>query len=665
VHEVAPAESEPVSAAPVAGAGVRMPVRNGARLQRAAGNRAFARVLQRASQATALKSATDDTERASQLAGMAPVDMADTVLDPAAKVVVASAGLHAAVDALPAPGGPGVKAALRAATGPWDEPFYYSLGLLEEGTRNAIWDALKRTHPQLATATARSAAMNAALSGFARAGAIPDALKLLNGYSMSDMLDLLLYADGAGFSAQLKTGLLAGAPGIDPSRIEAAMIVVETRTILTVLAYFGIPLDARGQSQLIADLDLRMKGDQSAVADPATGAAYRERSQRGADALLAARPELERLFALLKGSVSPPDAAAMNAFVDASGIGTFRSVVNTPAAFTQGQFVLSAAATEKLNHVLQAQCDAITGLDVNETAALQAAVDGLNGALAQVYVGSASASYGRVAQAAHLCLDTFRRVASAHNAALTGDFRDALKQVIGAPKDGEAFNKAMERVWRPVWDQWLHTKAMPDMTRESNAYRLTWLKMADQWACQPMTMKLAELYDANAAGTANQRVDPSDPQAAAKRKAAAIPFTQLYKGTHVTKNPKGRVTDERVIYRGDLGGQVEKIRTALDLGWFVHVRVLSGVAMDYTSNRAAGEHSLLIVGGRGNAFFCSDADPGGEGSTVQMAGSTTLFYDAGGNTLATAAEEAMTVDESGHQVSNYRHRYQAWTIQTK
>jgi hypothetical protein len=351
--------------------------------------------------------------------------------------------------------------------------------------------------------------------------------------------------------------------------------------------------------------------------------------------------------------------------VSEAGIQEFRTALGVPEAFTQGQFVLSSAAYGKLWEIIEAQSAAIATTVPDEVAALKKATDGLFAAVGQINVGQASASYGRVAAAAQTCLTTFTKVAGAHRVPLTAAFRAALKQVIGPPKDGEAFNKAMQTEWQPLWNEWLRTKAMPDMTKEANAYRLAWLRMADQWACQPMTMKMAELYDAKATGSPNARLDPNDPEAAKKRNAAAIGFTPLYTGTQKTVGKGGVVQDERVLYRKDLGTQVEKIRTALDSGWFVHVRVLSGVAMDYTASRAAGEHSLLIVGYRGNAFFCSDADPGGEGSTMLQVGSTALFYDSVGNTLASAAEEAMTVDEAGMQKTNYHHRYQAWTIQTK
>jgi hypothetical protein len=174
--------------------------------------------------------------------------------------------------------------------------------------------------------------------------------------------------------------------------------------------------------------------------------------------------------------------------------------------------------------------------------------------------------------------------------------------------------------------------------------------MADQWACQPMTMNLAKLYHLQNAGR------PKDPK-------AALPLTPLYTGTAETKDKRGRVVDERVVYRTDLAAVVERIRAALDGGWVVHVRVLSGVKMDYTSSRAAAEHSLLVVGHSGNTFTCADTDPGGEGAVHLMGGVTALFFDPTARTFASAVGEGMQVDPGGHQ-TDARHRYQAWTVQS-
>jgi hypothetical protein len=59
------------------------------------------------------------------------------------------------------------------------------------------------------------------------------------------------------------------------------------------------------------------------------------------------------------------------------------------------------------------------------------------------------------------------RVAKTKKVALGSEFKSAFKQVLPQPKDSsDAFKQGMEREWRPLWDQWLKTKTMPDMKRE-------------------------------------------------------------------------------------------------------------------------------------------------------------------------------------------------------
>ena len=73
---------------------------------------------------------------------------------------------------------------------------------------------------------------------------------------------------------------------------------------------------------------------------------------------------------------------------------------------------------------------------------------------------------------------------------------------------------------------------------------------------------------------------------------------------------------------------------------------------------------FMVVGHPGNAFMCSDSDPGGEGPAHLMTGYAGLFYDAEGNTLSSGIGPGLEVDDRGFQ-PNHRHRYQAWTIATK
>ena len=680
MHDAVPSEAEPVPALSAAAPSMlqtsraRPQMRIGVHLQRAAGNHAVTRILQRVSQAKALQQAADDSERANQLAAMSPVDLADTLLDPAAKALAGSAGLRTAVDALPAETAARIRAVLNAANGPWEEPFYYAQGLLDPALRDAIWEALKRTHPEVANPTARSAKMNSALSGYVKSD-VHRALMLLNAYAMGDILNMLTYAEMAGLLPALTAGLKANPADVNGPRLEAAMLVVSTRPILTVLQSHGLPLTADSQAKVLKDLE-----DQAAEAETHKGEgddAAKARLKNGLAAYRSARPQLDRLFVLLADEGLKGEIPAMHAYVNEAGIEGFRTGINDVDVFGQGQFVLSWAGLNKFAEVMNAQLVAFAKIDPKERGKLEASANGIVDVIKQAEPDHAADSYARVLSAVNVCNKAFQASAKANKVTLDPAFVTALKQSVPAPKKGEksgaSFEKAMKDEWRPLWKQWTDTKTLPDMSAESNAFRLVWLRMADKWACQPMTLKIAELYDAKA-GAGNARVDPNDPAAAAKRKAAAIPFTTLYKGNLAKgatgtvvkgKDKQGHITDERVAYRTDLAAQIERIKTAIDLGWFIHVRALAGKAMDYTASRAKAEHSLLIVGYRGNAFFCADMDSAHEGSAHLVAGSTTLIYDAGGNTFATAAEAELAVDEFGVQKTTFHHRYQAWTIETK
>ena len=113
------------------------------------------------------------------------------------------------------------------------------------------------------------------------------------------------------------------------------------------------------------------------------------------------------------------------------------------------------------------------------------------------------------------------------------------------------------------------------------------------------------------------------------------------------------------------------MKRALDDGWVIHARVLSGVTGGGKS-RAEAEHSLVVYGYSGNAFEYFDPDVGG--SNVARTGFDRLHYDPKANRFSTAASEADFLvynppkdDKSGHirgyQVSGV-HRYQVSSIET-
>jgi hypothetical protein len=472
---------------------------------------------------------------------------------------------------------------------------------------------------------------------------------------MFDMHDMLLYSGAAGLLNKLKGGMAAGVTGVNLPRIEAAMLAVELSQVLTFL--FTKDPAKQTEADLTALLDKEITDREKSGAPP-----LEPKQQRAHDTLKAAKPELTRLFALIR-TIGAGDTADINAMIKDEGIRGFREVIGEPTVFTQGQFVLSSGGWAAFQAVMVDERKALslpTAEDGQFVHAWQTIVD----AVSHSHPGRGKESYQQVQAAAFKSLATFKKLAADAGKTLSARFLQAYRPVIGPPQKN-VFEEAIQQEWAPLWAQWLKSKTLPDMSAESNVYKLCWLQMADLWACAPMTTNLADLYDAKAKGTANDRNDPSDPDAAAKRKSTAFGGLQLYQKLPPKRDPAGPVVDQRVTYSPELPKHVERMRAALDAGWFVHVRVMSGAMMDDTANVANAEHSLLIVRARGNAFFCADMDPGNEGSAELMTGSTALFFDPGANTFATAPEAGLAVDEHGHQKTNFRHRYQATTASTR
>ena len=127
------------------------------------------------------------------------------------------------------------------------------------------------------------------------------------------------------------------------------------------------------------------------------------------------------------------------------------------------------------------------------------------------------------------------------------------------------------------------------------------------------------------------------------------------------------------------------MKAALDGGWVLHVRVVSGGGAKTPHPQPIGpgvfpprapadptEHSLLIIGYRGNGFVVSDADPHGEQKDARLdTGFTTIYFDSGSNRLSTAPDEASFPvvngldDHGGPALGDFQvdghHRYQVWS----
>jgi len=111
-------------------------------------------------------------------------------------------------------------------------------------------------------------------------------------------------------------------------------------------------------------------------------------------------------------------------------------------------------------------------------------------------------------------------------------------------------------------------------------------------------------------------------------------------------------------YSSKLGEEVAKMRRALDDGWVIHARVLSGLEGGGKSG-AEAEHSLIVFGYAGNTFEFFDPDVAG--SNVARSGFDKLYFDPVANRLSTASSEADfgVYDAEGLAGSNRHHGWQA------
>ncbi len=114
-------------------------------------------------------------------------------------------------------------------------------------------------------------------------------------------------------------------------------------------------------------------------------------------------------------------------------------------------------------------------------------------------------------------------------------------------------------------------------------------------------------------------------------------------------------------YGSGLAGSMAKIIAALDAGWLVHVRVMSGEGGGFPS----GEHSLMVVGHQGgNVLMASDSDPGGELDVMLRTGFTPLYFDPAVPRLSTAVndEEFPVLASDTRFQRNHHHRYQVISV---
>ena len=323
----------------------------------------------------------------------------------------------------------------------------------------------------------------------------------------------------------------------------------------------------------------------------------------------------------------------------------FKKLVDDDRLIKDGQFQLQTRIDERLRSL--------------EPAA---------GPLAADYIRLIGASYGNLAslmqQATKFRADmTAQGITDPALLAATAPFT----RFSGAPQ------KIGESIFTEWWGKYQKDKATADVGPYVNIYALHSHHSAALVQCGAQTGQIAQVYQ-NARKAAGESKDP---------KAAF--GAQL--ATHVSRDwavLPGDMCRGDVLQFGNLADSVTRMKAALDGGWVLHIRVVSGGGARTPHPQRIGpgvfppkapadptEHSLLIIGYRGNGFVVSDADPHGERNPALDTGFTTIYFDPGANRLSTAPDEASfptingTDDHGNPALGDFqvdgRHRYQVWS----
>lgn len=207
------------------------------------------------------------------------------------------------------------------------------------------------------------------------------------------------------------------------------------------------------------------------------------------------------------------------------------------------------------------------------------------------------------------------------------------------------------KLWRDKTAKLDHSKMV------TTAHLLAWRR----WEAQACTAT---------ADAAARRWVASGKRAGKRSPGTAIaPPLQLSAGKTFSKKSTspGMALGDVLTYTDQLSAQVARMKRALDDGWFVHTRVLSGILAE---GKEIEEHSLLIMGYDGDVFHYFDPDIGGSNNHSHI-GFDRLFFDREANRLSTAYRESFLPAYHDPKVGHYgwqasgTHRYQVarvWTV---
>lgn len=237
--------------------------------------------------------------------------------------------------------------------------------------------------------------------------------------------------------------------------------------------------------------------------------------------------------------------------------------------------------------------------------------------------------------------------------------RSFLRPAPMAGKDAMAKGKAMYYL---LWNQTNASNSVAGINRFASLPSLeaiwTWENQACGYTGSMVTDRFVRAGGAKA-------VNPD-----AKRRKSTATWAKF-----ASAGTRDMCPDGAGMRRGDLltqrgvGAAVPRMKKALDDGWVLHARVLSGIDYGHGDNIKAGctakptnlpappeEHSIMIIGYDGNEF--AFWDPDSVSSHRHGAGFGSLFFDPANDRLSTAANDAeLPTDVNGNHATG-EHRYQ-------
>jgi hypothetical protein len=217
-------------------------------------------------------------------------------------------------------------------------------------------------------------------------------------------------------------------------------------------------------------------------------------------------------------------------------------------------------------------------------------------------------------------------------------------------------------IFHTLWKAYSKPDAtLPDLNAYMTLSQYQALRRYEFQACKETARYVAKRYVGS--GGAGGKRGPD----------TAIPLTQLVGGVKDDEKDLGGGLHRGTVatFSHDLGKQVERMRRAIDDGWVIHARVLSGYYGGGASH-AEAKHSLVVYGHTGDTFEFFDPDVGG--SNLARTGFDSLHYDRDANRLSTARTEADFAvykkpgPEGSGQIHGWQasgvHRYQVTSIET-